>query len=257
MCLLFLSYRTTPGYRLALAANRDEFLARPTAPLGILDEKRYILGGRDLQGGGTWLGVSGSGRLAALTNYRDPAAMRANAPSRGAIVLDFLAAPCSAEEYLDDLVGRAEAYNGFNLIVGDGRGLHYYSNRGAQARRLAPGYYGLSNHLLDTPWPKVSRGKALLKPHLVAGLDVAGVFAALEDRARPEDAQLPETGVGLDWERLLSSIFIAGETYGTRSSALLTISDRGRIDFWEKTHGGAPGQSPSLIHFATSLRGKI
>jgi uncharacterized protein with NRDE domain len=242
MCLLFISYQTTPGYRLAVAANRDEFLARPTAPLGFLDAKRTIIGGRDLQSGGTWLGISAGLRFAALTNYRDPANNRASAPSRGELVLDFLSGAMPAQEYLHHLADRAQIYNGFNLIVGDDQGLFLLSNRSPGYQRLAPGYYGLSNHLLDTPWPKVLRGKELLRPHLQQRIYVTGVFAGLADRHLPEDHHLPDTGVGLAWERLLSTIFITGDTYGTRSSALLTVSDDNQVVFREKTHAVEPGQ---------------
>ena len=248
MCLLFLSLRTTPGYRLVLAANRDEFYARPTAPLALLDSQRQIYGGRDLQGGGTWLGISAGRRLAALTNYRDPAAQRVGAPSRGAIVLDFLSGSTSGEAYLQDLERRAKVYNGFSLIVGDDRGLYYFCSRVPGYRRLAPGFYGLSNHLLDTPWPKVRRGKELLRPHLVDCFDAEGAFAALGDRLPALDQELPETGVGLDWERLLSPIFIAGQSYGTRSSTLLTIDDQGAVDFWEESYAVIPGLSAGRVH---------
>lgn len=252
MCLLLISYQTTPGYRLAVAANRDEFLVRPTAPLGFLDEQRSILGGRDLQGGGTWLGVSAGLRFAALTNYRDPAHNRADAPSRGELVLDFLRGSMPAEEYMQHLAATAQIYNGFNLIVGDDQRLFLLSNRSSGYQQLAPGYYGLSNHLLDTPWPKVVRGKELLRPHLQQRINVAGVFAALADRHLPEDHQLPDTGVGIAWERLLSTIFIAGDTYGTRSSALLTVSDAHQVIFREKTYAAGSGQGEAVRQLSFS-----
>ena len=250
MCLLFVSYRLTPGYPLALAANRDEFYRRPTAPLGFLDEGGSILGGRDLQGGGTWLGIGPGLRFAALTNYRDPASNRADAPSRGAIVLDYLLGSASAEDYLRHLSPRAGAYNGFNLVAGDGQGLFSLSSRQPGYCRLEPGFYGLSNHLLDSPWPKVIRGKELLRPHLVDRPNVEGVFAALGDRFQPEASLLPDTGVGPDWERLLSSIFIGGETYGTRSSALILVDHLGGIDFYEKTHPIPPQQEAVMRHMS-------
>jgi uncharacterized protein with NRDE domain len=148
----------------------------------------------------------------------------------------------SAETYVRQLAARAQAYNGFNLIVGDDQGLFLLSNRSPGYQRLAPGYYGLSNHLLDTAWPKVVRGKELLRPHLLQRVNVAGVFAGLADRHLPEDHQLPDTGVGVEWERLLATIFIAGDTYGTRSSALLTVGDDNRVVFREKTYADGLGQ---------------
>lgn len=237
MCLLFFSYRTTPGYRLVVAANRDEFLSRPTAPLEFLDKEKTILAGRDLQGGGTWLGITAQLKFAAITNYREPAANRADAPSRGEILMEYLTGELDAGHYIQSLAERGDRYNGFNLILGDREDLYYYSNRSVGPQLLAPGFYGLSNHLLDVPWPKVIRGKELLRPYMVETnrIDPLQLFGSLEDSHRPPDDQLPDTEVGLDWERLLSTIFIDGADYGTRSSAVITIRDEGGIEFVEKT----------------------
>ncbi len=237
MCLLFFSYKTTPGYRLVVAANRDEFLARPTARLDFLDQEKTILAGRDLQGGGTWLGIAAGLRFAAITNYREPAANRSEAPSRGEILMDYLTGEMGAGEYMQTLAIKASVYNGFNLILGDARDLYYYSNKIQTPRLLVPGFYGLSNHLLDTPWPKVQRGKALLRPHMTETdcVDSLALFDLLGDSHCPPDDLLPETGVGLVWERLLASIFIDGTSYGTRSSAVITVTDDGAIEFTEKT----------------------
>lgn len=237
MCLLFLSYRTTPGHRLVVAANRDEFLARPTAPLGYLDPEKTILAGRDRQCGGTWLGITAGMRFAAITNYRDPATNRPDAPSRGGILLEYLMGDETPGKYLETLALRASAFNGFNLILGDSRELYYYSNRLHLPRLLAPGFYGLSNHLLDTPWPKVQRGKELLRPQMVeeVHVDHLKILELLADSHRPPDEQLPNTGVGLSWERLLGTVFINGSDYGTRSSAVITVTDSGKIEFTEKT----------------------
>ncbi len=237
MCLLFFSYRTTPGHRLVVAANRDEFLARPTARLDFLDREKTLLAGRDLQGGGTWLGITAGLRFVAITNYREPAANRSNAPSRGAILMNYLAGEMDVGEYLQNVVAKASIYNGFNLILGDSRELYYFSNKISAPRLLSPGYYGLSNHLLDTPWPKVVRGKELLRPHMVETdhVDSPLLLDLLADQHHPADYQLPETGVGLAWEQLLSTIFIDGANYGTRSSAVITVTDAGAIEFTEKT----------------------
>lgn len=245
MCLLFFSYRHTPGYRLVVAANRDEFLARETVPLTFLDAEKTVLGGLDLQGGGTWLGITAAGRFAAITNYRDPAANRPDAPSRGLILLDYLTGDIAAFDYLQALERSGSRYNGFNLILGDDTGLFYYANRkAAPPEKLAPGFYGLSNHLLDTPWPKITRGKELLRPAMVetAPVDPLELLAILEDGRRPPDHLLPETGVGLEWERLLSPIFIDSPAYGTRSSAVITVTERGDISFTEKTHERSGGK---------------
>jgi uncharacterized protein with NRDE domain len=244
MCLLFFSYQKTPGYRLVVAANRDEFLCRPTAPLGFLDKEKTILAGRDLQGGGTWLGITAQLKFAAITNYREPAANLAEAPSRGEIPMNYFFGEKDACRYVHSLAENGDRYNGFNLIIGDKEGLYYYSNKSVGPRLLIPGFYGLSNHLLDVSWPKVVRGKKLLYPHMVDTdqLDPMRLFPLLEDNRRPLDNQLPDTGVGLDWERLLSTIFIDGDMYGTRSSAVITVSDEGDVQFIERTIKRSPAK---------------
>ncbi|HSL40879.1 MAG TPA: NRDE family protein [Desulforhopalus sp.] len=238
MCLLFFSYQVKPGYPLVVAANRDEFLVRPTAPLGYLDRKKSLLGGRDLRAGGTWLGLTSGYRFAALTNYREEGSRRAGSRSRGEIVIGFLSGKSSPETFVRELAGKADQYNGFNLIAGDPGSLYYYSNRGGGPQRLSPGLYGLSNHLLDTPWPKLLRGKALLGDLLLlpGSIIPARLFALLADRWQPPDRELPESGVSLDWERLLGPIFIDAAEYGTRSSALITLDSAGEAVFYEKTY---------------------
>lgn len=253
MCLLFFSYRTTPGYRLVVAANRDEFLARPTAPLSFLNPAGTFLAGVDLQGGGTWLGITAGQKFAAITNYRDPAANRPEAPTRGRILMDYLTGDSSAEKFLQLLTMSNARYNGFNLILGDAEELFYYSNKNGATQKLAPGFYGLSNHLLDSPWPKVVRGKELLRPYMVetAQIDPLQLLTILEDHQHPPDDGLPETGVGLDWERLLSPIFIDSPAYGTRSSAVITVTEAGAISFTEKTLHRTEGRiNPQYVHLA-------
>ena len=158
-------------------------------------------------------------------------------PSRGEILLEFLLGEMDVCGYVARLSARGELYNGFNVILGDDSCVYYYSNRISHPRLLAPGFYGLSNHQLDTPWPKVVRGKKLLRQHMVEcdRVDAHRLFELLEDRQQPPDELLPVTGVGLEWERLLGTIFIDGAQYGTRSSAVVTINDAGRIRFVEKT----------------------
>lgn len=252
MCLLFFSYRSTPGYRLVVAANRDEFLCRPTAPLAFLDKEKTILAGRDLQGGGTWLGITAQLKFAAITNYRDPQAIHADAPSRGEILMDYLSGDRDAGWYIRNLAKRGGRYNGFNLILGDREEYYYYSNRSNGLQVLGPGFYGLSNSLLDVAWPKVVRGKKMLHPHMVATdrIDAALLLELLGDEFRPPDDQLPDTKVGLDWERLLSSIYINGADYGTRSSAVITVTDKGKITFVEKTllRSSTQGVTAKLYH---------
>lgn len=234
MCLILFCYDCHPIYRLVLAANRDEFLERPSAPLGYTYPGEDILAGRDLRSGGTWLGVTGSGRMAAITNFRDPASIRADAPSRGDIVLGFLRSTTSAAAHIDERMAGWGAYNGFNLLLSDGDQLWYCSNVDGRSERLEPGLYGLSNRFLDSPWPKVRRGKALLAQGIADGCDSDRLFAILEDRHQPEDAELPDTGVGLTWERLLAPMLIHSPVYGTRSSAVLLLGRDGGGCFSER-----------------------
>jgi len=227
-----------PRYRLVLAANRDEFHARPTRPASFWNENANILGGKDLKAGGTWLGITKTGRLCGITAYRDPRTFRPDAPSRGKLVSAFLDGKSSPGEYMRDLQASAFNYNGFNLIAGDNDSLWYFSNRGDEPRELEPGIYGLSNHLLDTPWPKVVKGRGLLE-EAMRGDEVSldEIFSILEDREKPPDNLLPDTGVGMDLERLFSSIFISSPVYGTRSSTVLIVDRRGGVTFVEKEFG--------------------
>lgn len=240
MCLIFLAWKQHADYPLVVAANRDEFYARPTARADFWEDAPGMLAGRDLSGGGTWLGVTRDGRFAALTNYRGGAVNTAGAPTRGRLVSDFLLSDAPPEAYLDELQTRADEYNGFNLVVGDREGLHWYSNRGGMPSSLTPGVYGVSNALLDTPWPKVERGKeafaGLLGDERI-GADA--LFELLEDRTVAADHILPDTGIGLHRERALSPIYIETGDYGTRSSTVLLIGADGAVDYHERTH--APG----------------
>ncbi len=251
MCLLFFSYRVTPGYKLVLAANRDEFLDRPTAPLGFIDNDRSILCGIDLQGGGTWLGIDDKLRFGALTNFRAPQADTFDTPSRGDLILNYLRGDKSSREYIDLVAAEGNLYNGFNLLVGDRRDLFYFSNRGRLPTRLSPGFYGLSNRFLDSGWPKVIRGKQLLSPHMVDKGQISSedIFNILADTHCPADSNLPDTGVGLEWERLLSPIYIDSPAYGTRSSAVVTINEDSGIQFYEKTYSRTRRSNKSQIVF--------
>jgi uncharacterized protein with NRDE domain len=238
MCLLLLAIKSHPVYKLVIAANRDEYYDRPTAPASFWDDPPDLLAGRDMRAGGTWFGITKKGRIAAITNYRDPASLKSHAPSRGGLVSDFLTGKEKPEEYLARLDLKAGDYNGFNLIVGTKDQLYWYSNRGNGTQRLVPGIYGVSNRLLDTPWPKVSRGKAALEQILSEqGVpSPSALWNMLLDRSIPDNDNLPDTGVGLEWERILSSIFIASPNYGTRSSTLLLIDQNDRVTFMERTH---------------------
>jgi uncharacterized protein with NRDE domain len=227
-----------------MAANRDEFRNRPTAPAAWWSDQPDLLAGRDLSAGGTWMGVTRQGRFAALTNFREPHCVYPRGPSRGFLVTDFLAGSASPEDYLSAIAARSRRYNGFNLVVGDIQsGLFYYANRGCldeaagPPKRLSPGLYGLSNHRLDTPWPKVLRGKAMLADCLEAcgaTLDTC-LLDALADTTQPADAQLPDTGVGLAWERMLAPLFINSAHYGTRSCSVVRLDRQAHLSFMERT----------------------
>ena len=244
MCLIFIAINQHPDYPLIVAGNRDEFYQRPTEKLAYWKEDPDVLAGRDVIAGGTWLGVTRSGRLAAVTNYRDPAQVNQKAPSRGLLVRDYLTGRDAPEAFCRRTAERMDRCNGFNLILGDLASLYYYSNRGQKAVvRLADGLHGLSNHLLNTPWPKVERGRHALAPVLGRSgpVNPEDVFAVLGDREHPPDADLPDTGVGLVWERRLSSMFIATEGYGTRSSSLILVDRQYRVVFYERTYAPARG----------------
>jgi uncharacterized protein with NRDE domain len=245
MCLVLLALDSHPKYSLVLAANRDEFYDRPTAPAGFWSDAPRVLGGRDLKAGGTWLGIDRRGRVAAVTNYRQGQRESVAPRSRGQLVSEFLAGDTAAPEYMDRVSREAELYNGFNLLAGDAAGMSYFSNREDRVRSLDPAIYGLSNHLLDTAWPKVTATKtafdALLKkraPDLTSNL-----FTLLANRDAARDEQLPSTGVSQEWERLLSSAFIASDHYGTRSTTVVLIGREGRVSFVERSFGpgGVPG----------------
>ncbi|MGD0275151.1 MAG: NRDE family protein [Syntrophales bacterium] len=241
MCLILFSYKPSGQYPLVLAANRDEYYERPSSPAVFWEDEPKILAGRDLEGGGTWMGVTRSGRFAALTNYRDPASFRKGAPSRGLLVKDFLSGMDSPAAYGKFLKAYTDKYNGFCLVFGDPSQVYYFSNRSKDAVALSPGLYGLCNRFLDTPWPKVEKGKAALA-QLISNkpLPVEEIFTILADQTRADDGDLPYTGVERSWERILSSIFITSPVYGTRSSTLLVIDRKGHVTFIERTFNSHP-----------------
>lgn len=239
MCLIVFAYNIHPAYRFIMAANRDEFYDRPSQPAEFWRETPQVLAGRDLRGGGTWLGMTREGKFAAITNYRDPAAFMTDAPSRGKLVSNFLQGPESAAAYGEKIARQKKRYNGFNLVFGDNENLFVYSNR-ASLQKLDAGIYGLSNRLLDTPWPKVAKVKKSLAAALnYRGADLeAALFKLLADRKPAPDAKLPSTGVGLEWEKLLSAVFIASPAYGTRSSTVVMIGKNRRVKLIEKIFEG-------------------
>lgn len=242
MCLIVIGWQAHPDFPLVVAANRDEFYARPTAPAGHWPGHPEVIGGRDLEAGGTWLGVTGNGRFAAVTNVREPGAPKGRL-SRGELTRGFLLADVAADRYLAGVDG--SAYSGFNLLASDGETLWYASNRDGGPRSLRPGIYGLSNHLLDTPWPKLVTARQRFAEALRALPATDGFFGILADDEMVADQHLPQTGVPLEWERRLSAIFVHSETYGTRASTVLTRDNGGRIRLDERSFGpnGEPLQS--------------
>jgi uncharacterized protein with NRDE domain len=250
VCLILFSLGHHPGYPLVIAANRDESYERPAAPIAFWKEAPHIAAGRDLRAGGTWLGITRQGRWAALTNYRRAKSWRDDAPSRGRLVADYLEGDMSPAAYLEALRPTAQDYNGFNLLVADRTGLYYFSNRDDAPREVESGIHGLSNHLLDTPWPKVVMGKQALGA--IAGGAVpamtAALLAVLGRRDIPPDSELPDTGIGQAQERVLSPPFISAERYGTRMSTVVLVDTAGQVFIEEHTFG--PFGSPL---FATRL----
>ncbi len=244
MCLIVFAWRVVPGVPLVLAANRDEFFDRPAAPAGWWEDHPQVYGGRDLQGGGTWLGVTKAGRFAALTNIRAPADYREGMRSRGMLVADYLSGQASPEDYVNGISAEAHNYNGFNLIVGTPDKLIWYNNREQDDTRngriLSPGVYGLSNDRLDSPWPKVVRTKAQFASLLCQGAPQDAYFEMLTDTTRASDCRLPKTGVDIEWERILSAVCIESPVYGTRVSSVVQVyPDREPMLLEHVVHAGA------------------
>lgn len=236
MCILFIAYRIHPNYPLILAANRDETYDRPTKSAHYWDDDHSILAGRDLKQGGTWLGITKNGRLAALTNYRNPKENQNNKQSRGHIVKNFLTSQLNPDEYLLSLQEERTRYAGFNVIVGDQEKIFYYSNVENKIKEVPAGIHGLSNHLLNTSWPKVEKGKRKLQSLVVSDhVTPDALFQLLGDKEKAPTEQLPKTGVSLEMEKQLSPIFIEMDGYGTRSSTVIFIDKHGMVSFWERT----------------------
>ncbi len=232
MCLIVVGWRVHPDYPLVVAANRDEFHARPSALAAYWPDAPRVIGGRDLEAGGTWLALTVDGRFAAVTNVREPH-MGKGAVSRGELTRNFLMGRQSAAEYAKAIDGAR--YSGFNLLLSDGETLTYCSNRDGEPRPLAPGIYGLSNHLLDTPWPKLVKARQAFSGAVHQLPDEQAFFELLAERDVVPDRDLPNTGVPLSWERLLSAVFVQSETYGTRCSTLAWIDKQGGVRLHERS----------------------
>lgn len=240
MCLVVTAWRAHPKYLLVLAANRDEFYARKSIPVHWWGTTPDMLAGRDVspQGGGTWMGLSHNGRFAAVTNYREPGHTVLDAHSRGELPANFVLGALEPQEHLAEVAGIGNSYNGFNLLVSDMQTLWWCSNRAAEPRRLEPGFYGVSNAFLDTPWPKVTnsveRLRAAVATDFGGSASAATYFDLLSDTTLAPDDQLPATGLPHDLERLASAAFIASPDYGTNSSTVLRVRYDGLFDLEER-----------------------
>lgn len=248
MCLIVVGWQAAKDFPLLVAANRDEFYARPTASASRWPDAPAIIGGRDLEAGGTWLGISDNGRFAAVTNVREPG-MAKGLRSRGDLTRNFLLGSDSAIDYARRI--DYAAFSGFNLLLGDGATLVYCSNRDGEPRALPPGVYGLSNHLLDTPWPKLIKARQAFTEAMGLLPADEAFFELLADRDIVPDECLPDTGVPLRWERLLSAVFVESEDYGTRASTVAWQTAGGSVRLHERSFGpGGEALQSSLISTA-------
>lgn len=238
MCLIVFAWHVVPGMPLIAASNRDEFYDRPAAPADWWHDHPNVFAGRDLQGGGTWMGVTKEGRFAAITNVRNPDDNRADAPSRGKLVSDYLTSNFSAHDYIAQIDPHASDFNGFNLLVGDHDTLIWYSNKARDDERngkpLAPGIYGISNGGLDTCWPKVVRTKAQFASLLCQCAPEEAFFDMLTDTTPASDCRLPKTGVSMEMERVLSSVCIESPNYGTRVSTVVKLDAANNAVLYER-----------------------
>ena len=246
MCLIAIAWQARSDLPLVMAANRDEWRDRPAKPAHWWPERPELFAGRDLQAGGTWMGITRTGRFAAVTNFRDPSDKRATARSRGTLVTAFLVGNETPARFLSNLSASASEYNGFNLIVGDATSLLYFGSRDGQPRALDPGVHAISNHLMDEPWPKVVAARLGMDQALEERDPSGPLFKLLSDGSLPSDEDLPDTGVGVAWERRLGSALITGEDYGTRASTVFTLADKGEISFEERTRG-ASGEATGTV----------
>lgn len=243
MCLILFAYHCHPDYPLVLAANRDEYYQRQTLRAHWWPECPDLLAGKDLEAGGTWMGMTRRGRFAAVTNVREPHLTAPASCSRGLLTRRYLEEDIDTRRFCGLLQETWNQYRGYNLIFGEVNELFYFSNRGGQPVQLKPGFYGLSNAQLDTPWPKVIRGKQLLKHQLAEKqLDSSKLLSILASTDQAEDTQLPTTGVSLEWERRLSAIRITGPVYGTRCSTALIIDRHRHVIFQERQLAPEPGE---------------
>ena len=239
MCITIFSYQQDHEIPIILINNRDEYHKRPTAKSHYWEDHPNILGGKDLKAGGSWLAINKNGTFASITNYRDTRLKTLNSPtSRGKIVTDFVLSN-NQEAFLNSLQENCSEYEGFNLIAGWANKIYYFSNITKELVQLSDGIYGVSNHLLDSPWPKLVKAKQKFQDlisHERNSFQSEEVFNFMIDNGSFPDEDLPDTGVGIELERFLAPLFIVGKQYGTRSTSILQISSAGKVDFYEQTY---------------------
>ncbi len=250
MCILFIAIKQHKDYPLVILANRDEFQQRPTTSARFWKEHPELLAGRDLQEGGTWLGLTKTGRISALTNYRDIPLHKEGRKSRGLLVRDYLTTDTTTAAYLDLLVETKDNYNPYNILIGNPNELYVYNNVSNEINQLEEGFHGLSNAYLNSPWPKISRGIDGLKNYILnSKLSKDDLFSIMKDETKAPDSMLPNTGVGLEKERFLSSIFIQNQVYGTRSTAVILYDWQNTVSFYERTYNPG-GETTSELEFS-------
>jgi uncharacterized protein with NRDE domain len=251
MCLLVIAHQQHDDYPLILVANRDEFYQRPTTPAHFWKDEPCIFAGRDELQGGTWLGMHRNGRIAAITNFREASSLtneRGNHPvSRGELTSNFLLSPKSAIEYIEELAPVQNNYQGYNLLLWENYRLYYCSNRTDDQHPLDAGVYGISNGVLDSDWPKVTLAKQSLQTCLHLAHHPQSLLKVLDHREQADENALPDTGVGIEAERLLSPCFIQSDEYGTRSTTVITVNTAGIMEYVEQTWiDGAAGEQRYL-----------
>lgn len=254
MCILAVAYNVHPQFPLILITNRDEFYHRPTLPIHSWQEEGQpeIIAGKDLEAGGTWLGMHQNGNLGILTNYRDLKNIQINAPSRGHIITEYLLSNETALQYLQKLKTKAGEYNGFNIILSDSKGLYHFSNHSKEITQLKPGIYGLSNALLDTPWPKLVKLKSDFTQSIAQNnLQPAHLFQILKNQEKAAEEELPQTGLDDQMEKAVSSIFIQTSNYGTRCSTLIFKRKDYSFEMIERQYDNK-GNNLKDIHFDSS-----
>ncbi len=256
MCLIIFAYDCHAQYKLVVAANRDEFYKRPDLPAAFWPDNSKILAGKDLQQGGTWMGITTAGRFAALTNYRNPSSYNPQLPSRGYLVQNYLTGSLDPQSYIESLGDVGAKYNGFNLLVGNYDSLYYYSNQEKLIRKVEKGIHGLSNSLLDVPWPKVTKGMETLADCLhYKDVEVENLFELMADREQPADQDLPQTGVSLEMERMLAPAYVMSQDYGTKSTTVLLVDRNNRVQFWERRFTPTQSEPHNEVYFEYLLEG--